>query len=92
MTDREKLIEILSVPIYPRIGADPAEVVADFLMDNDVRPVKHAHWEIKRFPTYNGWQDLKTVCSHCQTSNRMCETPYCPHCGAKMDEVITDAE
>lgn len=39
MTDREKLLEILSVPIYMREGADPAEAVADFLLDNDVRPV-----------------------------------------------------
>ncbi len=39
MTDREKLLEILSVPIYMREGADPAEAVADFLIDNDVRPV-----------------------------------------------------
>lgn len=36
MTDRERLIEILSVPIHPRIGADPAEVVADYLLDNGV--------------------------------------------------------
>lgn len=36
MTERERLIEILSVPIHPRIGADPAEVVADYLLDNGV--------------------------------------------------------
>lgn len=36
---REKLIEILSVPIYPHELADPAEVVADYLLDNDVVPV-----------------------------------------------------
>ena len=36
MTNREKLIEILSVPIYPRVDADPAEVVADYLLDNGV--------------------------------------------------------
>ncbi len=39
MTDREKLLEILSVPIYMREGADPAEAFADFLLDNDVLPV-----------------------------------------------------
>lgn len=38
MTDREKLIKILSTKIYPRVGAAPAEVVADFLLDNDVVP------------------------------------------------------
>ena len=36
---REKLIEILSVPIYPHELADPTEVVADYLLDNDVVPV-----------------------------------------------------
>ena len=36
---REKLIEILRVPIYPHEQADPAEVVADYLLDNDVVPV-----------------------------------------------------
>lgn len=36
MTDRERLIEILKVPIHPRIDADPAEVVADYLLDNGI--------------------------------------------------------
>ena len=33
---RERLIEILNVPIYPKEGVDPAEVVADYLLDNGV--------------------------------------------------------
>lgn len=36
MTDRERLIKILRVPIYPHELADPAEVVADYLLDNGV--------------------------------------------------------
>ena len=42
MTERERLIDILSTTIYPRIDADPTEVVADFLLDNGVivPPVK----------------------------------------------------
>lgn len=36
---REKLIKILSTPIYPHGLADPTEVVADYLLDNDVVPV-----------------------------------------------------
>lgn len=39
MTDREKLIEILSTKICPREGVSPVEVVADFLLDNDVIPI-----------------------------------------------------
>lgn len=33
---RDRLIELLMVPIYPKEGADPAEVVADYLLDNGV--------------------------------------------------------
>ena len=33
---RNKLIEILRVPIYPHELADPAEVVADYLLDNGI--------------------------------------------------------
>ena len=36
MTDRERLVEILKTEIHPRVGADPADVVADFLLDNGV--------------------------------------------------------
>lgn len=36
MTERERLIEILSRPIFPKIGVDPAEVVADYLLDNGI--------------------------------------------------------
>ena len=49
-THKEKLIDILSIPIHPRIGADYTEVVADYLLDNDVLPVvrckdcKHKGW------------------------------------------------
>lgn len=33
---RERLIELLKVPIYPKEGVDLAEVVADYLLDNGV--------------------------------------------------------
>ena len=36
---KEKLMEVLRVPIYPHELADPTEVVADYLLDNDVVPV-----------------------------------------------------
>ena len=36
MTDRDRLIELLKVPIYPKIDVDPAEVVADYLLANGV--------------------------------------------------------
>lgn len=48
MTEREKLIEILSTKIHPREGVDPAEVVADFLLDHDVLPVVRCRCCAKR--------------------------------------------
>lgn len=36
MTDRERLLQILSVPIYTRMDVDPLEALADFLLDNGV--------------------------------------------------------
>jgi hypothetical protein len=36
MTDREKLIELLKVPIYPHELVDPVEELADYLIDSDV--------------------------------------------------------
>lgn len=39
MQERERLIEILSRKIHPREGVDPAVVVADYLLDNDIVPV-----------------------------------------------------
>ena len=33
---RDRLIGLLRVPIYPKEGADPAEVVADYLLDSGV--------------------------------------------------------
>lgn len=36
MTDREKMIELLNVEIYPHEAKSPAEVVADYLLDNGV--------------------------------------------------------
>lgn len=38
-TNRDRLIDILSVPIHPRIGVAYTEVVADYLLDNDVFPI-----------------------------------------------------
>ena len=34
MSERDNLIQILRTRIWPKEGADPAEVVADLLLDN----------------------------------------------------------
>jgi hypothetical protein len=36
MTDRERLLQLLNVPIHPRLDVDPLEAVADYLLDNGV--------------------------------------------------------
>ena len=56
---REKLIEILRKPIFPHELADPTEVVADYLLDNDVVPVIRCkdckYWlKAKKFSPF-GW-------------------------------------
>ena len=50
---REKLIGILSVPIYPHEQADPIEAVADYLIDNGVTIQKWIPVS-ERLPERNG--------------------------------------
>lgn len=87
MTDRERLIQILRVPIYPHELADPAEVVADYLIDNGVTfatDTKVGHWIIHhqaggRKARVQAWAE----CSECH----VCGSPQwkvCPVCEAKM--------
>lgn len=47
----------------------------------DVTPVVHAKWIMK---DVSG--EIKAVCTHCGKPNKQYQPPYCPHCGAKMDE------
>ena len=50
-----------------------------------VAPVIHAHW-------INAGQ-IRNECSNCHDvqGGIYSKTPFCPYCGAKMDEVINDA-
>ena len=50
----------------------------------DAEPVKHGHWGEEWFGHEN-----KIVCSVCGCFADKW-TDYCPHCGAKMDEVEKD--
>lgn len=86
MIDRIKLLELMKTPIHPRIGAYPEEVVADFIMDNEMKIQKEAEWDwIPIAP--NG----KTKCSNCQRLKpqwvETSELHFCPNCGCKMKEV-----
>ena len=74
---REKLIKILRVPIFPHELADPTEVVADYLLDNDVVPVVRCkdckHW----------WKENE-MCNHpqcCDGAYVVVEAPKDHYCG-----------
>ena len=63
----------------------------------DARPVTHGHWtdvQVILSPDTKkaqGWQEAKcSICNKLQTKpylNFISLDSYCPHCGAKMDEV-----
>ena len=83
MTDRERLLKILNVPIYPHENVDPLEAVADYLLDNGVTVPKHGRWII-----HSRGRGLQTTnwaeCSECH----VCGSPswkVCPVCETKMD-------
>ena len=63
-TQKEKLIDILSIPIHPRIGVAYTEVVADYLLDNDVVPIVRCkdckHY--KEFRTKRNKQIMRLCC------------------------------
>lgn len=48
----------------------------------DAEPVRHGHWE----KTITWWIYC-SVCGSEPPNECNCPTPYCPNCGAKMDEV-----
>lgn len=50
-------------------------------------PVKHAHWIHEHLASTSGGSYAVVRCSNCLSQYPMTEENYCPHCGAKMDEV-----
>jgi hypothetical protein len=59
MSDKERLFQILSVPIYPHEQVDPLEAVADYLIDNDVIPVV-------RCKDCSSWKKSSMDCGWCE--------------------------
>lgn len=62
----------------------------------EAKPVVHAHWISKNILitpyTEDDYEEEIYSCSNC-TLTIECETPYCPYCGALMDEIVeTDNE
>lgn len=64
MTDRERLIQILNVPIHPHELVDPLEAVADYLIDNDVIPVV-------RCKECASWKKSSMDCGWCEAWEAM---------------------
>jgi hypothetical protein len=84
MTDRERLLEILNVPIYPHENVDPLEAVADYLLDNGVTIPKRGHWIIHS----NGRGNHATNWAECSECHG-CGSPQwkvCPVCETKMED------
>lgn len=89
---RDKLIAILSKPIYPKKGVEPAEVVADYLLDNGIVVLSCKYGEWKQMEFWEGGGTWR--CTKCGRQIMFLkETPksqnmkYCPECGAKMKGV-----
>lgn len=67
------------------------------MFDDGVKSVTHGHWESVDADK-TGYTD-EFACSVCNGSitlggfrYKKCEYNFCPHCGARMDEEITDKE
>ena len=68
-------------PIGPRFV--PAELIED-APTVEAEPVKHGRWE----ESWGGKWHSCSICGGIPPFNMMGDdmpTPYCPHCGAKMD-------
>ena len=66
-------------PLYFANEDDHQAWLSD-ITNGDFRRTVHAHWRPGVEPPYK-------VCSYCE-STCTAESPYCPECGAKMDENI----
>ena len=60
MTDRERLLQILNVPIHPHLDVDPLDAVVDYLLDNGVTfgvavPGHENNYDISEMAYNNGY-------------------------------------
>ena len=68
-------------------GVTMANAVVQSVPAADVKPVVHGYWEMKPEDTTPGiYHVKKAFCSNCGKPNKQYRPPFCPHCGAKMDE------
>ena len=54
----------------------------------DVVPVVHAHWEMYRDENNNTYGNY--ACTNCKSIQGLTRYKFCPMCGAKMDEEVSE--
>ena len=92
LIDADALLDTTSWLVFADNKADVAYVrVADIMQQPTIEavPVVHGHWRKDRLVSTGGGTYGVRRCSACEW---YCEDlpywfNYCPHCGAKMDEV-----
>lgn len=100
LIERSKAIQAIYWNVMECNNIEMAESVLKDVPSVDT--VKHGHWLPHPNPEYREWD----VCSSCGTGckrreyhvdfmtkmewERQINYPYCPNCGAKMDEKTTD--
>lgn len=80
---------------YARGVLDAMQYIVNDAPEIDAEPVRHAYWIVKQ--EFHGIgcdedEPYYCTCSHCH-KNTGEETPYCPYCGARMDQPeVTEEE
>ena len=67
-------------------GLEPSQYI-EILPAADVAPVVHGRWGTGRFNLETG--NYEEQCTRCRNFSKEYGKPYCPNCGAKMDEKET---
>lgn len=74
-----------------RVSNDPVVIAAKCELTADVAPVVHGHWIITDYEDGMMFAEC-SVCTmpfaYWKGNTRIGKMPYCPHCGAKMDEEV----
>ena len=66
-------------------GFDEAVDRVENFQTADVAPVAHALWGTGRFNLETG--DYEEQCTRCRNFSKEYGKPYCPNCGAKMNNI-----
>lgn len=79
--NRNKIAELEDAAYWAaRDLYDDIKTMINVIDSDDVAPAVHGHWKNVKRVLNTEWGE----CSNCDRRNDI--TPYCPQCGAKMDE------